>query len=202
MLNPGLLYHIYNHSNGNESLFRFDENFFYFLQKFDDYISLVAVTFAYCLMPNHFHFLVKIKDEKSIIDGAFQKFGTFGKLSIQQFISKQFSNFFSSYSQSYNKVYSRRGSLFTPNFKKNLIDNNTYLMNVLNYIHMNPVLHGFVKNPYDWKFSSYNAYFSNKETKISCRLVLEAIECSTGEFISKHNLKDAEKYSTEMGLLY
>ncbi|MFO7656252.1 MAG: transposase [Bacteroidales bacterium] len=202
MLAPEQIYHIYNHANGNESLFRNDDNFIYFLEKYDEHLRLVANTYAYCLMPNHFHLLVKIKDEKSIIGGAFQKFGTFGKLSMQLFISKQFSNFFSSYTQSYNKVYNRKGSLFMPNFKKNLIENITYLKNVLNYIHMNPVLHGFVKAPFEWKYSSYNAYFSGKETKIPHQLVLEAIECSTGEFLKKHNLKDAEKYSTEMGLQF
>ncbi|MBN2612658.1 MAG: hypothetical protein JXB00_13970 [Bacteroidales bacterium] len=202
MLKPCHLYHIYNHANGNENLFRNDENFVYFLEKYNEHVSLFTDTYAYCLMPNHFHFLVKIKDEKSIIEGAFQKFKTFGKLSMHKFISKQFSNFFSSYAQSYNKVYNRKGSLFMSNFKKKPIDHDKYMMNVLNYIHMNPVLHGFVKEPQEWKYSSYNAYFTGKETKIPRQMVLEAMNCSTGEFYNKHNLRSAEKYSSEMGLLY
>ena len=202
MLNPEQIYHIYNHANGTESLFRNEDNFSYFLQKFDYYISLVAHTFAYCLMPNHFHFLLRIKDEKTIIDGAFQKFGTFGKLTIQRFVSKQFSNLFSSYTQSYNKVYFRKGSLFMPNFKNNLIENSTYLSNVMIYIHMNPVLHGFVNDPGDWKYSSFNAYFGNRKTKISVNQILDEIKSTRSDFIKIHNLHDAERFALDMSLMY
>ncbi len=202
MLNPDQIYHMYNHANGTESLFRNEDNFSYFLQRFDNYISLVAYTFAYCLMPNHFHFLVKIKDEKTIIDSAFQKFGTFGKLTIQEFVSKQFSNLFSSYTQSYNKVYFRKGSLFIPNFKYNQIDNSKYLSNVIVYIHMNPVLHGFVKKPEEWKYSSFNAFSGEKKTKISINEVMDEIKTTRFDFIKLHNLHDAEKFSLDMSLMY
>ncbi|MCF6359136.1 MAG: transposase [Cyclobacteriaceae bacterium] len=56
-------YHIYNRANGNENLFRSDENYEYFLKKWGEYISDIADTYAYCLMPNHFHFLIKTKTE-------------------------------------------------------------------------------------------------------------------------------------------
>jgi len=51
-------YHIYNHAVGNENLFRCDENYRYFLKKYAEHISPIADTFAYCLMPNHFHLSV------------------------------------------------------------------------------------------------------------------------------------------------
>lgn len=54
-------YHIYNHANGNENLFIEEENYHFFLQQWDKYISPIADTYAYCLIPNHIHFLIRIK---------------------------------------------------------------------------------------------------------------------------------------------
>ncbi|MFM9945987.1 MAG: transposase, partial [Bacteroidia bacterium] len=64
----------------------------------------MADTFAYCLMPNHFHFLIRTKEEV-LIEETFGKSQTFQKLESR--ISKQFANLFSSYTQSYNKVFNR-----------------------------------------------------------------------------------------------
>ena len=58
------LYHVYNRANGNEKLFLLDHNYRFFLKKYEEYISPFVDTFCYCLMPNHFHFLIKIKEEK------------------------------------------------------------------------------------------------------------------------------------------
>jgi len=60
-LEPDNFYHIYNHAVSKENIFRSEENFDFFLKKYHKYISPIADTFAYCLMPNHFHFAVKIK---------------------------------------------------------------------------------------------------------------------------------------------
>lgn len=65
-LQPGSCYHIFNHANGFESIFRRQENFFYFLEKYRLYISPIAETFAYCLMPNHFHLVVRIRKREMI----------------------------------------------------------------------------------------------------------------------------------------
>jgi len=104
-------YHIYNHANGTENIFREEGNYRFFLQQYDKYLGGVVNIYAYCLMPNHFHLFLSIKgvDELS---KTFPKFETLEKL-----VSKKFSNFFSSYTQSFNKVYSRKGSLFIKNFK-------------------------------------------------------------------------------------
>ena len=60
-LSPGNTYHIYNHANGFENIFENEGNYVYFLKKYAEFISPIADTFAYALMPNHFHFLVRIK---------------------------------------------------------------------------------------------------------------------------------------------
>ena len=124
-------YHIYNHANGNENLFREQKNYEYFLEKYKQHISPIAETIVWCLMPNHFHLLVKIKTEEEIVStssltsssSTFPKFQTLEKLEKSRkleklkkletleaksnFLSKQFANFFSSYTQSFNKVYGR-----------------------------------------------------------------------------------------------
>lgn len=60
-LQPDTSYHIFNHANGFENVFRKEENFYFFLEKYRLYISPIAETYAYCLMPNHFHLVVRIR---------------------------------------------------------------------------------------------------------------------------------------------
>jgi REP element-mobilizing transposase RayT len=70
----GSYYHIHNRGINSCNLFKNSENYVYFLNLYDQYISPVADTFAWVLMPNHFHFLVRIKEENEIIpDEGVQK---------------------------------------------------------------------------------------------------------------------------------
>jgi REP element-mobilizing transposase RayT len=62
----GKYYHLYNCSNNNELVFKSDENYSYFLSKFYSYLSPHVISIAYCLMPTHFHFIVKIQDENEV----------------------------------------------------------------------------------------------------------------------------------------
>ena len=151
-MEPGQSYHIYNHANGIEQIFQDEENYRFFLKQYAKYLGGVVDTYAYCLMPNHFHLLVGVKLEDEL-KSTFPKFETLEKL-----ISKQFANFFSSYTQSFNKVYSRRGSLFIKNFKRTPILDERQWQETFLYIHLNPVKHGFVKVHQDWKWSSWPAY--------------------------------------------
>jgi putative transposase len=180
---PGYYYHIYNHVNGNEQLFREEKNYYFFLKKFKQHIIPVADIFAYCLMPNHFHFLLRLTEKVELQTlESFPKFRTLEK-SVSDacqlekltgdYISKQFSNMFSSYTQAYNRMYNRRGSLFIKNFRRKRIHDENYFIKVVNYIHFNPVTHGFVDKPADWRFSSYNAIVSTKKTMLKRDEVLE-----------------------------
>ena len=158
-LKPNKIYHIYNHVNGNENLFRENKNYGFFFEKYKKYIAPIADTYCYCLLPNHIHLLVQITEQCDVES--------------EIFYSKQFSNFFSSYTQSYNKVYNRRGSLFMKNFKRKPVEDNMYLLKLVNYIHFNPVVHGFVEQPGDWKYSSFNAICRQSDTLVCYREVLE-----------------------------
>ena len=183
-LSPNNYYHIYNHANGSENLFRTDENYLYFLKKYALHISLIADTYAYCLLPNHFHLLVKIKEEDSLRK-TFPKFETLEKL--EYGISKQFSNFFSSYTQSYNKVYNRKGSLFIKNFNRKQVNSETYFSNLIHYIHHNPIHHGFGISPEDWPWSSYQSLISEKKTLLKKEETFSLFG-SKEEFIQRHRL--------------
>ena len=67
ILEPDCTYHIYNHAHGNEKMFRSAENYRFFMEKYRLYVSPVVDTFCYCLMPNHFHFLVRCKSEEALV---------------------------------------------------------------------------------------------------------------------------------------
>ena len=161
-LEPELTYHIFNRANGNDNIFTSDENYRFFLAKYRHYLNSIADTFCYCLMPNHFHFLVRIKSARELNSlKDFPKFETVDKL-----LSKQFSNLFSSYTQSFNKVMGRKGSLFMKSFKRKRVANEKYFIKLVHYIHYNPVESGLKENIEDWKYSSYRAMITSKPTDL------------------------------------
>ncbi len=176
---PETTYHIYNHANGDENLFRMDENYRYFLQKYGEYIYPIAETYAYCLMPNHFHLMVQIRSEEVVMEffrkktkqqKTLQGFQTLEELNAKEFsdaISKQFSHFFNGYTQAFNKMYNRKGSLFIPRFKRKAVENDRYFTQLIAYVHLNPVKHGFCKHILDWPHSSIHAYYQDKASKLN-----------------------------------
>ncbi len=169
MLQPDTYYHIYNRANGNENLFRNDENYHYFLKQWAKYTAPFFDTYAYCLMPNHFHFLIRVKNEEELIDFFMQNkkiVEPTGFQNLSGLLSKQLSNLFNAYAKAYNKMYDRNGSLFSRPFKTKEITSDTYLTNVIYYIHHNPVHHKFTNDIKDWKHSSYHALISEKETRL------------------------------------
>ena len=172
-LQPNCSYHIFNHANGFENIFIEDENYRFFLEKYQQYILPIAETYAYCLLPNHFHLVVRIR-RKEVIEEVYRNFKStnfskvpnFGKVEnsgkveitdniIEQFISKQFANLFSCYTQSFNKVNKRRGSLFLKNFRREPIENKAYFLNAVIYTHRNPVHHAFCDRYTDWSYTSF-----------------------------------------------
>jgi REP element-mobilizing transposase RayT len=168
-LNLDGFYHIYNRANGDESLFKNNGNYMFFLAKFKQYISPFAHVYSYCLMPNHYHFLIQIKTSEQII----QYFPNINSVDIPGMISKQFSKLFSSYSQSFNKVHNRKGSLFMKPFKRILVKDEGYLRKLIHYIHYNPVEAGLVGSISDWKYSSYSSIIGHSPTLVKKKAVIE-----------------------------
>ena len=166
-LQPNSSYHIFNHANGFENIFIEDENYRFFLDKYNQYILPIAETYAYCLLPNHFHLVVRIR-RREVLEEVFRNFKStnfskvqnFGKVEvtdnmIEYYISKQFANLFSCYTQSFNKVNKRRGSLFLKNFRREPIENKAYFLNAVIYTHRNPVHHAFCDRYTDWSYTSF-----------------------------------------------
>lgn len=61
------IFHVYNQEDAKENIFRKDENYHFFLERYAHYVYPVAQAFAFCLMPNHFHFAIKIRSKKELI---------------------------------------------------------------------------------------------------------------------------------------
>ena len=199
-MEPGKFYHIYNHGNGSDNLFRTDENYHYFLKKFADHVNPIADTFAWCLMPNHFHFLIQIKEEEEVLD--YYKLLKPGKdlsgfHNLTGLVSKSFSNFFNGYTKAYNEKFNRKGKLFLQSFKRKEVTNGEYLCKLIYYIHSNPVHHGFTKSVDEWTYSSYQSFLSLKPTKVQRDEVLKLFY-GTEEFTRFHKQPVDRKIMLEM----
>ncbi len=160
-------YHVFNHAVGSENLFRNDDNFRYFLKRYDLYMSQVWETYCYCLMPNHFHFLIRIKDEDEL-----KKLPKY-KGDVHKLVMQHLSNFLNSYAKSYNIRYKRKGALFLDFTKRIAVTEESYYTTLINYIHQNPVHHRFCQKMNEWIYSSYDAFLSEKTTKIKRTEVIE-----------------------------
>ncbi|HRP32097.1 MAG TPA: transposase [Agriterribacter sp.] len=189
-LYSGVFYHIYNRANGNDPLFVHPGNYDFFLMKYNQYLLPYIDTYAYCLMSNHFHLLVKIKSEDAFL--SLEKFQfpedvtrEEKEKSIAKFLSQQFSHFFNGYAQAFNKQENRRGSLFMQPYKRKQVQDEQHLLRLVYYIHHNPVKAGLCKRIEDWKHSSYNTILSDKTTWIERDSVIQLFG-SKEDFILFH----------------
>lgn len=137
-------FHIYNRGNNKEKIFEKEEDYKKFMQLYSVKVQPYADTYAFCLIPNHYHFLVKFKDLES--DNQNLK------------PSHILRTFFQAYAIYYNQRKKRRGSLFTKYFRRIEITSDEYLKQVVYYIHKNPLKHGIMNDFRDYPYSSYKAY--------------------------------------------
>lgn len=160
----GATYHVFNRGNNRENIFIEQKNYFYFLDLLKKHILPIADIYAYCLLKNHFHLLLRIKDEKEISS---------------RYIKKPylpFSNMFNAYTKAINKKYSRSGSLFQEHLKRERIKDENHLIQVLGYIHLNPLKHGFTEDFKAYPFSSFKAYVTDKNSSIDRRTIFDLID--------------------------
>ena len=171
-LMPESTYHIFNRASGNERLFYTKANYLYFLDRFMFYIEPYCRMLCYCLMPNHFHFVIRVKPVDELISLMGHDYSEqHGKS-----LSRQFSNLFNAYSKAINKQQSRKGGLFMRPYKRILISDQVYLLKLIHYIHMNPVSSNLCDHPQQWFFSSYGAIISTKPSKIERDEVLRLFD--------------------------
>lgn len=185
---PGEYYHVLSRAVGDEKLFRSDENRLFFLRRYAKYIEPIAGTFAYCLLPNHFHFLIRIKpyEELSEYYSGLNKKEVFHPENAPDFIMQCFSNFLNSYTKSFNKMYNRKGGLFIDYLRRVEVKNEKQFRATLFYIHKNPVHHQYVAKMEDWYWSSYRAMLDSKHTMLLRKEVLDWFDGKEG-YIKYHN---------------
>jgi len=146
------LYHIYNRGNNQQQIFFKPANYIFFLEKIRKFILPHCDTLCYCLMPNHFHFLINA-DNRTISTKMIA-----GKE--KNVLSEGIRILLSSYTLAINKQNSTTGSLFQQNTKSKSIakGKNQYGPSCFHYIHQNPVTAKLVKKMEDWENSSYKDY--------------------------------------------
>ena len=180
----GNYYHIYNRGNNGIDVFLDNDSYYHFLRLYAKYVEPIAETFAWCLLKNHFHLLVRIKD-KNEIDENQLTYNTTEKPKVID-PSRQFSHLLNAYTQAINKRHNRTGSLFETTFERKLVTNEKYLQQLIFYIHNNPVHHGFVKQMSLYPWSSYDTVTSDKPTKLMRTEVIELFN-DLENFVYFHN---------------
>ena len=168
---PNTHYHIYNRGVEKRTIFEDGQDYRFFLYLLKYYLSPLNQTnrniptnipaysvlrprplnnlekeidlLAYCLMPNHFHLLIKQKSQKGM--------------------SKLMKSIGTTYVMYFNKRYNRVGHLFQGIYKAAIIDTDSYLLHLSRYIHLNPVELTRM-NPVDYSYSSYKNYLGTKKS--------------------------------------
>ena len=177
LIEKGHIYHIYNQGNNRQKIFFNRENYFFFLGKMKEYILPYADIMAWCLMPNHFHWMVYVR-ETDIFRSRGATQSRTPTISDNISFNKSIGILLASYTRAINNQENITGSLFrektkaecltafngiTPSFYNtefgtimNITDpEKEYPQICFNYIHNNPVKAGLVKSAEDWEFSSF-----------------------------------------------
>ena len=159
-------YHIYNRGTNRENIFFQDRNYAHFMNLYAKYLGPITDTYAYCLLKNHFHLLLRTKSKEELT-------GSVAWVIEDSLPGKQFSNFFNAYAKAINRLYGRTGSLFEHPFRRIQITHDCQFWNVVAYIHQNPQKHNFVDDFREWKWSSFDVLQSTKPTLLKRDIVLE-----------------------------
>ncbi|MCB8919434.1 MAG: hypothetical protein H6666_16070 [Ardenticatenaceae bacterium] len=168
----GQTYHIYNRGNNRENLFVEPRNYPYFLNLYAKHILPIAETYAYCLLPNHFHFAIRTRteEEQEAYHEQICLFSENRQISPPLFKlhepSLAFKNLFIAYTRAFNKANGRTGVLFERPFHRKPVESQAYLLNLIIYIHLNPQKHGLTDDFRSWKWSSYSAYCTHQPSNI------------------------------------
>lgn len=175
MFESGKFYHLYNRGNNRENLFYKKENYYYFIRQFDKYLSNFIDVYVYCLLPNHFHFLIRVKDESEIQQylATTDAIALSDSICYSKVISERFRRFFISYSQAINKQENRVGSLFQKHFKVKEVNSDSYFTSLVFYIHSNPQRHGLINDFRLWEYSSYHSIQLEKRSKLKKKEVVD-----------------------------
>lgn len=177
----GHIYHIYNQGNNRQTIFFERDNYLFFLKKIKEFVCPYTDVIAWCLMPNHFHFMVEVRDLSQTIKPTHGVTLSHPVSEKQRSINDSIAIMLRSYTRAINKQRNRSGNLFREATKAECISKsegitpsfyNTQYSTIINthnpeieypqvcfdYIHQNPLRAGLVKRAEDWEFSSYLDY--------------------------------------------
>lgn len=159
----GQYYHIYNRGANRLPIFRTRDNYLFLLRKVKKYAAHFEISvIAYCLMPNHYHFLLR-QD---------------GPHPISAFVQAVFN----SYTKAFNKMFDRSGTLFEGPFRAIMVDRDAYLVHLCRYIHRNPLEAGLVDHPARWEFSNYREWVGERNGTLVDRALVREWFPSPGEY--------------------
>ena len=134
----GAVYHVIDHGVIGQNIFIDDADYRLFIDLMDRLFAEAGIQrIAYCLMPNHFHLLVRV-----------------GSVPLKDVMRR----LLTSYATRFNQRHNRWGHLFVDRYKARICLDDRYLANLIRYVHMNPVHHGFTDDPATWRWSSIHEF--------------------------------------------
>ena len=202
---PEAHYHVYNRTNNRELLFRDDADRRFFIEQYKRFVTAYVNTYAYCLLPNHFHVAIHIKPAGELIELAeqtpeLQRTSSQHQILSQQkeepcfhpLIERQFTRMFTSYAIYFNYRYKRSGNLFYRPFRRVAVDDDSHLQWLIYYIHHNPRKHKVMENFRQYIWSSYTALISQKHTLLLRKAVWDMFG-GYANFVAFHEGKEPQK---------
>ncbi|MEO7960453.1 MAG: hypothetical protein ABIR19_02835 [Ginsengibacter sp.] len=189
------VYHIYNRGNDKQLIFFNEGNYLFFLKKIRNEWLKYCEIICYCLMPNHFHLMIKPNDEACINLVLNEK-----ETHLQN-LSKAIGQTLSSYTKAINNQNNATGNLFQKKTQgkclsdfqetKNGIRPTDYFLACFHYIHQNPLQAKLVNDLKDWPYSSYPDYNGYRNgTLCNKELAMELMNLSLNDLRQDLILKD------------
>ena len=196
--------HIICKSISGSKLFKNDDNRLYFLLKYAQYSTGYLNTYAYILLDNHAHFLIKntSSDElksylKSLSKDSLkthQKRYLANEICYSEAVEFQMKDFFIAYAMAFNKKNNRSGSLFVNPFRRVRIIDEIHLHQLVIYIHANALKHGICKEFKNYKWSSYQTILSEKKTILLREKILDFFG-GKDSFVKQHQIQSQYFYT-------
>jgi putative transposase len=203
------IFHVYNRTNNKELLFRSDENRLFFLRQYDKYVHPFVDTFCWNLLPNHFHFLIRIKTTgviksylKTLTAASLkpiEKKYLADEASTEILLELEWKRFFNSYAMAFNKQHQRNGNLFQRPFKRVEVVKESHFTQAIIYIHANAQRHKLCTDFTNHIWSSWHTMLSEKPTRLKRSEVLEWFG-GKQRFIDVHKSESDYYYDSDMSI--
>lgn len=166
-------YHVYNRGNNKKPIFFSRENYLLFLRKMRRHVKGYSKIIAYCLMPNHFHWLIFVENSPRHLEDVNP-------------LNQQIGTLLSSYTQALNNRYDRTGSIFQQSTQSILIDSRLQALACFHYIHQNPIRAGLVNGLGEWPYSSLPDYSGRRNgTLVDKDVAFQKLDINPDEIIEQ-----------------